>query len=213
MRHDPLLFFVGAGLLLAMLQAEIDKRLVVVGGERTAALSADITEREGREPDEAQVRKQVDAWVDQELALRQARSLRLDEGDPIIRRRLLQKVALLDETVAPTPTPLPPQSEIRVALEHRFDGAFAHGNSFSLRPHQDYVELFGADFAEALLEAPLGQWTTIQSRYGQHEVLVTERSEVEEATAPLQATARLEARDAGREEARQQRREGVWVLY
>ena len=40
-----------------------------------------------------------------------------------------------------------------------------------------------------------------------------QRSEVEEATAPLQATARLEARDAGREEARQQRREGVWVLY
>jgi len=213
MRHDPLLFFMGAGLLLAVLQAKLDDRVVVVGGERIAALADAFTEREGREPSDAQVRSEVDQWVDQELALRQARSLRLGEGDPVIRRRLLQKVALLDETSAPAPASVEPRAELRVALEHRFEGAFAHGNRFSLRPHQDYVEIFGAGFAEALVEAPVGEWTTIQSRYGQHEVLVTERVDAEEPVAPLQAAARLEARDEGRAEARQQRREGVWVLY
>lgn len=212
MRTDPLLLFLAAGLLLAALQAQLDRRVLVVGDELTEALASDFQIREGRAPDSEELRALQEGWVDQELALREARRLRLDEGDPIVRRRLLQKVGLLDEAGAEA-APVQVTSTTRVALEHRFEGAFPHGSSFSLRPQQDYVELFGEDFAEALGSAPVGAWTPIASRYGPHEVRVTERTVASEPKAPLEASARLVARDHAIDGGRQARREGAWVWF
>ena len=197
--------------MLAALQAQVDRRFVVVHDELTKALADDFELREGRPPNPSEQRALQEAWVDQELDLREARRLKLDRGDPIIRRRLLQQVGLLDE--ASTPEQVAPAQSTWIALDQRFDGAFPHGCCFALRPQQDYVELFGQAFAESLATAPVGAWTPIESRYGTHEVLITERSVGDEPRAPLEASARLLARDEAIAVARRARREDAWVWF
>jgi hypothetical protein len=208
-----MLLFLGVGLLLAAVQAGVDQRVVHVGEERTEALAARFEEQQGHPPNEEELRAEVDRWVDDELAVRHARSLALDEGDPIVRRRLQQLVEGDDDTLDVQVAEPALDRTLWVALNHRFEGPFPHGTAFSLRPQQDYVELFGPDFAEGLAGLQVGVWTPLTSRYGEHEVLVTESTLAEEPLAGPRASALLESRDAGRLATRQDRREGVWVLY
>lgn len=206
-----MLLFLGLGLVLAAAQAGVDQRVVLVGEERTDALAARFEQQQGHPPNEDELRAEVDRWVDDELAVREARRLALHEGDPIVRRRMQQLVEGRDEAVDPV---LPEvDATLWVALNHRFDGPFPHGTHFTLRPQQDYIELFGPDFAEGLGDLEVGVWTPMTSRYGEHAVLVTESTVAAEPLAGPQASARLESRDAGRLASRLDRREGVWVLY
>jgi len=209
MTREPMLLFLGAGLALAVAAEQLERRVVWVGQERTQALIDDFEARQGRPPTEEEARATVDAWIDRELAIREAHRLELDRGDPVVRRRLLQKMAQAPET-----TVQPQRTEVAwVALEHEFDGAFPHGREFTLRPASDYDALFGEGFGERVASLTQGVWTPVQGRYGVHQVRVSAKTLAPEPSAGPQAAARLQAREEGVLQARQARREAAWVWY
>ena len=103
--HEPLLHFFLAGGLIFLLYSLIgpdgasDNEIVVDNAvmERLKATWQGRTKREPR-PDELD--GLLADYLFEELFYREARSLGLEHGDPIIRRRLVQKMTLLTETAA-----------------------------------------------------------------------------------------------------------------
>lgn len=87
-------------------------------GERTVVVSARYLE--GRLAEQRARGAETDletieaAWIREEVLVREARRLRLDEGDPIVRRRLASKMELLLEASADVPEPT--ETELRAAL-------------------------------------------------------------------------------------------------
>ena len=47
---------------------------------------------QGRVPNAVELDALIQAWVDEEILVREARTLGLDDADPVVRRRLLQKM-------------------------------------------------------------------------------------------------------------------------
>lgn len=64
---------------------------VVISAEAIAALEARLSAG-GLPPEPGEVEAALDAMVREEILVREARRLGLDEGDPVVRRRLVQKV-------------------------------------------------------------------------------------------------------------------------
>ena len=97
-RREPLLHFVVlGGLLFGVAQwrdraDSPDEDAIVVDATEQARLVARFVERTGREPTDEQRTRLIEAWADQEMLLREAARLGLDQGDPIIRRRILTKI-------------------------------------------------------------------------------------------------------------------------
>ena len=90
MSRHPLLSFFALGAVLFVVDAWLrPPAAVVLAPERIEALTAEL---DGEAAEAA-----VQAWIDEELLVREARRLGLDEGDPIVRRRLVQKVRFLHE--------------------------------------------------------------------------------------------------------------------
>jgi peptidyl-prolyl cis-trans isomerase C len=65
---------------------------LVVSAEIVAALRDDLVRHHGREPTADELEARLDAWVEEELVVREARAMGLDRADPIVRRRLTQKL-------------------------------------------------------------------------------------------------------------------------
>jgi peptidyl-prolyl cis-trans isomerase C len=78
---------------------------IVVSAETRARIEAEQTRRLGRELEPAELDAAVRAWADAEMLYREARALGLDRGDPIVRRRLMQKMQFLFEEAEPLPEP------------------------------------------------------------------------------------------------------------
>ena len=144
----------------------------------------------GDPPDRVVVRVDLEdrqGWIEEEILVREARALGLDDADPVVRRRLAQKMrfVLADSVTVPEPTPEALQAWLgahqraferpeRVAFEQLFlgdqplDDAAAdpegHALAFPLDRKQGPQTLervatrFGPDFAEGLAAAPAGAW-------------------------------------------------------
>ncbi len=107
--REPALHFVLIGAALFGVHAwlappEEEPRRVAVSGELVEALKAQHEAETGAPPDAAALRARVDAWVDREVLYREALALGLDAGDPVVRRRLVQKLEFLAED-APAAAP------------------------------------------------------------------------------------------------------------
>ena len=97
----------GAGLfLLHHLVGAPEPQQLRLRAERVAAIESERARALGRVPTAEEIEAAIQAAVDEELAVREARALGLEDGDPIVRRRLLQKVAALDLLQAHIPDPL-----------------------------------------------------------------------------------------------------------
>jgi hypothetical protein len=89
----PALLLVGAALWgLHRVAQRPDPRTLVVSGQTVAALREGLARHHDREPTAAELDVAVDAWIEEELLVREARVLGLDRADPIVRRRLAQKL-------------------------------------------------------------------------------------------------------------------------
>jgi hypothetical protein len=85
-----------------------DNRRIVVSAEFARALNADAERRAGRAIDGAERAAQIHAFIEEEMLYREALELGLDRGDPVMRRRLTQKMEFLfeDPALATAPTDL-----------------------------------------------------------------------------------------------------------
>ena len=106
--RDPLFVFllIGAGVfaLHGLLRAD-ETRLITVTAAQVDGFTALWRTQTGRAPSEAELRTLIDDHVREEILVREARRLRLDEGDVIVRRRLAQKLSFLSEDVAALDAP------------------------------------------------------------------------------------------------------------
>jgi len=209
---------------------------------------AELFERTWQRSPTAQERADlVESFIREEVLYRAGRELGLAEDDPVIRRRIAQKMEFLLE---PAPDELAPSEEdlaahlsahserfrlpARVALEQIFLDPARRGESIEgdvtalrrklaagadpaslgdrtmlppkldLAPVDSTARVFGSSFAEAVLDAPLGEWAgPLRSPYGLHLVRVTAR-------APARTPALEDVRDAVAEDwTRVRRREVV----
>lgn len=106
--RDPLLLFllIGAGVfaLHGLLRADETRRITVTA-EQVDRLTALWRTQAGRAPSAAELGALIDDHVREEILVREARRLRLDEGDVIVRRRLAQKLSFLSEDLAALEAP------------------------------------------------------------------------------------------------------------
>lgn len=97
--RDPVVRFVvlGAAIFAAhsALRRGHDGQPIVVSTRFEAGLVAEYRERFGHAPSPGERERLTTDWVRQEALVREAEALGLDRGDPIIRRRLTQKVELV----------------------------------------------------------------------------------------------------------------------
>lgn len=116
--RDPLLVFAAVGVaVFAVDQAwqGDDSRTIVVTAEQQAQMAALWEAQAGRPPTDDERRSLVADHAREEMLVREAKRLGLDEHDAIVRRRLAQKLTFLAEDVAA----LAPPEE--AALRRYFD--------------------------------------------------------------------------------------------
>lgn len=118
--REPLVHFVALGALIFAADRwrngpEPDRRTVRVDDAVVRGARAELQRRNGRAPSEAEVREMLQGYIDDEVLYREALALGLERGDPIVRRRLVQKMdlALRAEGDAPEPT----DDELRAMMQ------------------------------------------------------------------------------------------------
>lgn len=97
--REPLLhfFLIGLALFLASEwhREASDPYRIVIGPERIETLANDYRMQYGVAPTPVQLKDLVDRYADDEILFREGESLKLGEGDEIVRRRVVQKMQFL----------------------------------------------------------------------------------------------------------------------
>ncbi len=101
MMKEPILWFILVGAILFVADGFLttERELLVIDDGVRARLSSLWQAQMGSPATEEQVSSIVDAWIREEVMLREALRLNLDRDDTIIRRRLVQKLEFLAEDV------------------------------------------------------------------------------------------------------------------
>ena len=101
--REPLLHFLAAGFAIFLLYDRVAPHKAVAGNRlvvssaTVAALADRFQSAWQRPPTPVELGGLVDSYVDEEVLFRQGLALGLDRDDPVIRRRVLQKLAVVGE--------------------------------------------------------------------------------------------------------------------
>ena len=133
--RDPLAHFLLAGAaiwgVLALAGEPVDPadRSITVTREQQAGLALGFERMMGRAPSDAELDARIEQWLREEILYREALRLGLDEGDPVVRRRLAAK---MDEFAGAEAEFTQPSEEVLQAWyrEHRADYATGGRLSF-----------------------------------------------------------------------------------
>lgn len=107
--REPLLHFAVLGLalfgLFELVGSEPTGGTIIVSADTLTRIESQQQRRLGRDPTPTELDAAIAAWADAEMLYREARALGLERGDPIVRRRLVQKMGFLLEEVGDPPEP------------------------------------------------------------------------------------------------------------
>ena len=127
-RREPLLHFLilGAALFVVFHWRGTggDHRIVITPGQVDSLIAA-FTRTWQRAPTEQELKGQIDEYVREEIATREAMMMGLDRDDTIIRRRLRQKIEFLFEDTVESAAPT--EAELQAWLD-------AHPERFGAEP-------------------------------------------------------------------------------
>lgn len=120
LQRSPLLVFLALGLGAFAAErwlaaGDAGRRVITLTDEQVDALAARWDAQWGRPPTGRELRGLIDEAVREEVLYREALRRGLDRGDPIVRRRLAQKMAFMLEDSAPPPEPTAREVEERFA--------------------------------------------------------------------------------------------------
>lgn len=98
--REPLLHFVVLAVLLFALERVMSpsldaSRIVTIGADVMAELIEEFARRHGRSPSAAELDPLVETWLRDELLYREGLAFGLDQGDPMIRERVIHKMRLV----------------------------------------------------------------------------------------------------------------------
>jgi hypothetical protein len=121
-RHEPLLHFVLLGALIfvldrAFIPSSAQDQRIVINAQVEAELTDTFAQSRGRPPNPEELQELIQGWVQNEVLYREGLAMGLDQGDPMIRERVIQKMHLVvrNSTVVPPP----PEQELRRWFEAR----------------------------------------------------------------------------------------------
>ena len=120
--RSPLLVFLvlGVGVFAVerwLADGNIEERVVTVTGEQVDAIRARWDAQWGRPPAGRELEGLIDETVREEILYREALRLGLDRDDPIVRRRLAQKMTFMLEDNAQLPAPTAREVEAYFAAQ------------------------------------------------------------------------------------------------
>ena len=204
--REPLLHFVVLGALLFAIDHVVvgrqdDAGTIVVPAAVDAEARRLFADSRGRPPNDDEFAALRMRWVDNEVLYREGRKMRVDQGDPAIRDRVIFKALMSIEAGLQRPpvddTALRAWFETKRAkyddpARYDFEEAVLPADAteatmrafvdklntatpgdaqaglrvFKARPHDNLVQGYGADFATALGQAPVGRWVALPTRDG-----------------------------------------------
>ncbi len=122
--REPLVHFLVAGALLYAFFAwtggnavDPSSRVIDVDRSRQAELAVRFERTMGRAPTDAELDAQIDRYVRDEVLYREALRLGLDQGDPVVRQRLVSKMDMSASAAAEAAEPS--EAELRAFYEER----------------------------------------------------------------------------------------------
>lgn len=98
---EPLVHFLIGGLIIYALFAwrgepiDTDSRSIEIGREAKAQVALAFEQLMGRPPTDAELDRQVERYIREEVLYREALRIGLDENDAVVRRRMAQKMDLI----------------------------------------------------------------------------------------------------------------------
>jgi len=109
--REPLVHFLGLGAViyfgLALADDPVDpsSRVIAVAGEQKAQLALSFEAVMGRAPTDAELDARIDQFVREEVLYREAIRLGLDQGDAVVRQRMVAKMDLTASAAAEAAEP------------------------------------------------------------------------------------------------------------
>ena len=161
--REPFFHFLALGLLIFLARGLLDgtpeQYRITVGTEDVRRLATGYDWQFGRPPTATELSHLVERHIEEEILYREGVAMGLDEGDEIVRRRVVQKLQFLQEDVALVPEPGEAAlrafherhaerygAPARVTLRHLYFSPDAGGS--------EAAESRAADAAAALRESP-----------------------------------------------------------
>ncbi|HLT39311.1 MAG TPA: peptidylprolyl isomerase [Enhygromyxa sp.] len=150
--REPLLHFAVLGVALFGLFRVVgpaDEGETIVVSAQTRERIGDQQQRKlGRPPTDAELDAAIRSWADAEMLYREARALGLDRADPIVRRRLTQKLQFSFEEAEEPPEPTDAELEAWIA---------EHSDRFQKAPRVAFTHVFVESSSRVVPEAELGK--------------------------------------------------------
>jgi hypothetical protein len=135
--REPLVHVVLLGVLLFALHRWVAppnaSQEIVVPADALAGLRDEFRRRTGRMPSVTDEQALLDAYVNDEILVREGVALGLDRGDVVVRRRLIQKMQLLLESTEAVPAPT--DAELQAYLD-------AHASRYASPPRVSFTHVF-----------------------------------------------------------------------
>jgi hypothetical protein len=137
--HEPLLHFTLAAVVIFAaygLLAPTDQRGtddIVVSAPKIEQLAAVFAKTWQRPPSAEELKGLIDAYVKEEIDVREALALGLDQGDTVIRRRLQQKIQFMTDAGADADAPT--DADLQAYLD-------AHPEKFEIAAEAGFEQIF-----------------------------------------------------------------------
>jgi len=137
--HEPLLHFTLAAVLIfvaySLLAPSSERRAddIVVSAPKIEQLAAVFAKTWRRPPSPEELKGLIDAYVKEEIDVREALALGLDQGDTVIRRRLQQKIQFMTDAGADAVAPT--DAELQAYLD-------AHPEKFVIAAEAAFQQIF-----------------------------------------------------------------------
>ncbi len=107
--RDPLILFLALGAALfaaaGWWDGDAPDRIIEVDAAEVNRLTEQWNAQMGRSPSAEELESLIDSFIQEEIYFREALRLSLDQGDIIVRRRLVQKLNFLTEDIAASQSP------------------------------------------------------------------------------------------------------------
>lgn len=153
--REPLLHFAVLGLalfgLFRMVGSDHAGETIVVSAQTRERIAAQQERRLGRPPTQAELDAAIRSFTDAEMLYREARALGLDRADPIVRRRLTQKLQFSFEEAEEPPEPSDAELEVWIA---------EHADRFQKAPRVAFTHVFVESSSRVVPEAALAELET-----------------------------------------------------
>ncbi|TMV08926.1 peptidyl-prolyl cis-trans isomerase [Ruegeria sediminis] len=148
--REPLVHFVAiGGLVFALYYAtrpdQSDPDRIVISEAAVQMLANQFESTWRRPPTSAELAGIVDSYVKEEILVREAMKLSMDQNDTVIRRRLAQKMEFLIDSIATSPAPT--EEELRAYFQDNIQ-------RFTAAPRMSFEQVYLGETATA--EAVLG---------------------------------------------------------